>query len=268
MKNKEYLRLRPLSFSGLVLALVFNFQNCSKVDFTANTALAAARIKPPICSLQNTSENLKILFMVDNSGSTNTTDPLKKYRDLVVQDFLNTYSSKTNFKYSFGYFHAAGYTYDTSPGANTFVNNPMSAWGPVGDLANALQSFLRIGTSNHTYYQEAFKTIKANVASDPSPSGWKYIVIFMSDGQPTDLAAEADGTSQSSITALVKDLLTVKPIEFLTVSSVFFGSPTDAHSIQNLSKMASVGGGDFVDTNLTQNIVISDLVAIPGQNCQ
>lgn len=90
----------------------------------------------------------------------------------------------------------------------------------------------------------------------------------MSDGNPTDLSSDRDGSEVTAITALVNNLLASRPAKNLTISSVFFGSPSDTPSIQNLSKMASLGGGDFVDTNVTQNIVISDLVAIPGQDCQ
>src|SRR5271167_3498882 len=53
--------------------------------------------------LQEAQGQVRILFMVDNSGSTSTTDPNHDYRAQTISTFLSQFGSKTNFSYSFGY---------------------------------------------------------------------------------------------------------------------------------------------------------------------
>jgi hypothetical protein len=67
------------------------FQNCGNYKFTQGTPAAADLIGVAgACTqvLQTTTENLRIIFMVDNSGSTLTTDPNRNYRDATIQAFL------------------------------------------------------------------------------------------------------------------------------------------------------------------------------------
>ena len=98
-----------------VLVLMTQYQNCGGVSFSQipqnesngpNTGLGGGAT--PTCTevLQTTAKNIRILFMVDESTSTLTTDPNLYYRDQTIKNFLSAYGMKTNFTYAFGYFAA------------------------------------------------------------------------------------------------------------------------------------------------------------------
>jgi hypothetical protein len=210
-----------------------------------------------------TTENLRILFMVDNSGSTKQTDPQQVNRVATVQSFLNTYGSQTNLTYAYDYFGASAMSYNMAPGG-TFVASPATPFGNSANLASALSLFETLSTTNNTKYTLAFNMLQSQITSDQQATpGEGYVVIFMSDGEPTDLGSGA--SEASGITSLVNSLLSATGgVAKVTVSSVFFGPSTDTQSVTNLQTMATVGGGNFVNTNVTTAVQIVDLINVPG----
>ena len=83
----------------------------------------------------------------------------------------------------------------------------------------------------------------------------------MSDGGPTDLSANIDGDIQTLITNLQATVNAKNHL--LTVSTVYFGPESDWVSKEHISAMASDGQGQFVDVNLTTDLIIDDLVTVP-----
>jgi hypothetical protein len=214
--------------------------------------------------------------MVDNSGSTATTDPNCKYRCSTLESFISSYGSNTDLSYSFSYFASDVTEWDMSSLA--FLSSGTNSLHPFGNaagLTKAVTYFSKhISPGGDTGYGEAFSSLQTIISNDEAAGNTEnYVVLFMSDGQPTDLTCSSGNGQQNdcvatgAITTLVKDLLQTASANGqsqATVSAVFFGSASDTDSVTNLSTMASVGGGQFVNTNVNSNIVINDIITVPG----
>ncbi len=229
------------------------------------TGTSSTTPTPTPCTAGTTTESLRIMFMVDNSGSTATTDPTHNYRTKTVQNFLASYGTHTNLTYSFGYFSgttAQGW----DMGQSKFMHPASTAFGNSAGLSSALTKYETISPSGNTPYSAAFTALQNEVQADEL-SGVKqnYVVVFMSDGMPTDISGNID----TGIIAMVDQLRTkvqANGTSLLTVSSVYFGPESDSVSISHLQNMANEGQGQFVDTNLQSSLVINDLISVPG-NC-
>lgn len=234
----------------------------------------------PSCStvLQNTTENLRIMFMVDNSGSTATTDPGQHYRDITVQDFLQQYQAKTNFTYFFGWFSGIDANIWDDPAQTWDVNTAQAPFGGPTALSDALSAYQQIPPGGSTPYNAAFASISGAIQTDEAAGNhWDYVVVFMSDGMPTDLGYLSG--SSSDIAALDAELVGIvnnlkataaqNGTSKLTLSTVYFGPEgnADPGAIEHLQDMATAGNGQFVDTNLTTNLQIADLITVPGTVC-
>ena len=240
----------------------------------ASTTTPAAPETPPglpgsnvPCTAGSTTENLRILFMVDNSGSTAATDPNHTYRTKTLNSFLSAYGSHQNLTYSFGYFNgSSAKAYDFSRAR--FQTTVASPFGPASAMPPVLQKFDSYPPQGNTPYTAAFRALGALVHLDET-SGVKqnYVVVFMSDGIPTDIYGDAS----IEISNLVRELRTEvesNGSSLLTVSSVYFGPDDDADSIHNLEVVARSGQGQFVDTNkLASALQINDVITVPG-SCQ
>jgi hypothetical protein len=217
------------------------------------------------CTVEQVAQNLRILFMVDNSGSTSSTDPHDSQRVATVQTFLNTYGSKTNLTYSYSYFAQKAMTYDAD--SNSFDANPVRVFLNATQTGAALTMFKSLNTSDDTYYDVAFSQITSIINSDnPATNNESYVVIFMSDGQPTDLGGSANN-QLSGVTTLAKNIIGLAPTGHITLSTVYFGPNNDSQSENNLKTMAGVGGGQFIDTNITTQYSIDNLVTVPITAC-
>jgi hypothetical protein len=202
------------------------------------------------------------MFMVDNSGSTAVTDPNHNYRVKTVQNFISAYGSHTNLTYSFGYFNG---TNAKEFNSTTFDSSFTTPFGDASFLSHALTLYESIAPSGSTPYAAAFASLRAVVRHDEAAgTHMNYVVVFMSDGMPTDIS----GDQVAEIKRLVDNLRTsveVNGTSLLTVSSVYFGPENDSTSIGNLTAMASEGSGQFVDTNsLTSALKINDIISVPG----
>jgi hypothetical protein len=202
--------------------------------------------------------------MMDNSGSTATTDPNHDYRVKTVQQFLQNYGSHTNLTYSFGYFSGTtAVEYDDH--TSRFVASPTTPFGNASSLSAALTAYQAIAPGGSTPYHAAFTSLQNLVAQDEAAgNNENYVVVFMSDGMPTDIT----GNVTTAINTMVNNLraqVQMNGVSLLTVSSVYFGPENDPSAIANLTNMASVGNGQFVDTNqLTSELQINDVINVPG----
>jgi len=256
---------RIVSIAILTATAGFALSGCNDTAFTATADGTMLGQKDPLCNVGTSKKNLRIMFMVDDSGSTNTTDPSKKYRVQTLQQFIRDYGGNSNLSYTFGYFSGTtAMEYDMS--SNKFTND-VSA-DPTGDsseLAKALQSYEALSSGGNTPYKAAFTSLTDTVKADENAGNKQdYVVVFMSDGQPTDISGAAN------LNGLVTSLKTAASANGsdLLLSTVYFGPETDSASIANLTGMAKTGSGQFVDTNklAAGGLVINDIISIPG--CQ
>jgi len=253
-------------------------------------------------TLLTTEEKLRIIFMIDYSGSTEDTvywkgtDPGKTFRLRTIRSFLQKYGSKQNLTYSFAIFGGSASVYDTRKRGFISAENSYSPFGTSSDMESALRSFEQKTYIGGTAYKSAFEAIDTVISRDNSPADHqKYIVVFMSDGQPTDLVTPMSGGRpetcslepmiDTKIARLVNNLQQTVASSggAITVSSVYFGDQiykaecdgfsggdTDAWwAIRHLQGMAKEGEGQFIDTNRLNGsaLEIEDIITIPGQDC-
>ena len=265
--------------------LLTGFQNCSPVNFDtsragalSNTGVTANTVQHFYCDLTQLTIPIKILFVVDTSGSnavatkntgTNTcgptdvgcapaTDPNKTFREGSIMDFFNAYQSKTNFSWSIDGFQ------DTS--ANSFMTGSSFVFSNASDMQTAIARFNNYTDQNATPYIAGLNAAITTIANDPDLHSTAahpplYNVIFISDGYPTDGFDTSDGVIQS--------LLALAPGR-VTLSTVYYGTINDSNAANALYYMSVVGQGQFVnvDTGSTSSIAFDDLINIPNGDCQ
>lgn len=252
------------------------------------TPTATAVPTPVPCTPKTITENIRLIFMIDNSGSTADTDPNYSARVSTIQTFLKTYQNKANFTYAFGIFgsYIGGNAYsgrigvgagfydmagllDISYFANTF--------GSAAALPTILNNFENRSTDGGTLYTSAFTALQTLISQDERNHRgvYKYVVIFMSDGEPTDWCLDSTcsnvtfDTVDNGVTALV-DKLKASVIaggSSFALSTVYFDATAsyDDSAAYFLSDMANHGGGTFIDAHQSgQNFTIDDLLVDPG----
>lgn len=242
------------------------FTSCEQDQYFSNLSEGKSAASTSPCAIEYTRQPLKILFMVDHSGSTAKTDPGLIQRVATVETFLASYGAQPNLSYSYGYFGTNPFLFDIRSGA--FIQNSAPIpFGNAVDEAAALAKFKTLATAGGTNYKIALNSVSALIKAD-SMAGNKdsYVVIFMSDGQPTDLGNTA-ALQLSGAQNAVNTLRNTVGKERLTLSTVFFGNNSDLNSINNLSGMAATGGGLFVNTNITKNLSIDSIINVPVQVC-
>lgn len=282
--------------------VALSFQNCSDVQFTQQ--IIDASTKTCVDVLDSSEEDLRILFMTDDSLSTKSpssaTDPNRYYRVGVLEDFLTQYVAKTTFIYSFGIFAQSSKVYDATSNSYLATNSISDARLTTAQFSTGLSLFDTVseaGESNTTSpdfdvfdigsttnYISGFSSLTKMIDSDPLTSQANYAVVFLSDGRPKDLnslinmsSSDTIQTEADAIRHLVDNLRAKATSRgrILTVSSVYFGpkgTNTDSESdaaIERLKVMARAGLGQFVDTNLLPDgkLSISNVIAVPGHNC-
>ncbi|PWU17156.1 MAG: hypothetical protein C5B49_09510 [Bdellovibrio sp.] len=223
---------------------------------------------------------LKILIMLDDSGSTIDTDPQRQFRSAVINGMLQNYSSKTNFSWNLSFFQN-----DT---AQTLIplNSPQN---PVfSDAATMSAAVNTWNTSTldggDTPYALALNLIDKAIVTDPgfSDPNVNYAIVLISDGMPNPALDDV------VLTTAVNTLVNLKQTH-ITFSTVFFnnclnnttnpgslgtigncGSPTDDRAaIARLQAMAQVGGGQFANTIAEgSNINLANVLTVPPAVCK
>lgn len=222
----------------------------------------------PSCQVSDTTKPVRIIFMLDNSGSTLTTDPDQVFRVQTIQKFNNDYGAKPNLSFNLGYFGLnVAYMFDMnlSKFVSPIATNPI---GTSAQLSVALSSYDMVQPNGSTPYKAAFSTLESTVKADIAAGGKQdYAVVFMSDGQPTDVAAPVITNLNLLVNSLKAAAASSNSGSLLSLSSVYFGAANDTVSIDNLKSMATTGGGQFVDTNKlgSGGLVINNVISVPGE---
>lgn len=269
---------------GLMLVTLPVFQNCSNVGFDASSSSKDANngqggnggdgnSNQNTCNndeLQTITTPVKVLLVVDTSGSnagsngTGGTDPGKTMRAGSIQAFFNDFGGKPNFNWGLITFQGS------SASAILNYNNNVSMPAFTSDSATmqaGINYFKTVSDAGQTPYQAALQLVHTAIVNDTADTAQtKYIVVFLSDGLPTDYPNTTAGDNQ--INADVSSLVGLKPGR-LSFNTVYYG-PADAGASGRLHNMANAGQGQFLDTNANPNakdFLINNVVTVPGGGC-
>jgi hypothetical protein len=288
LKVKTFNIRLSLTRATLILAsltVMGMFQNCSKATFSQATGgsggtlggggglggidgtyrdhLDQPNTTPGSCYtiLHNISTDVKLLFVVDTSGSNagaNGTDPNRSVRSGSIQAFFNDYQSKQNFYWGFNNF--AGTTSQsliTGPANSPYFSNMISA------MQGAITQFNGIQDAGNTPYQAAFDLAKQAIQSDTNvTASTKWIVVWMSDGLPNPTVPD------SALVAGVQSVVNLHP-GAITFNTIYYGQ-NDVEATARLKLMAQKGGGYFLNTNANpsgKDFLISNVINVPGTKC-
>jgi Mg-chelatase subunit ChlD len=255
------LRGNMKTFSKILIIAIFTvhavlFQNCNKVKFSAtdqSSAVIRTDTGGPNCRsvLENIQTDVKIIYVVDVSGSNDDTDPNQVIRAGSISRFYNSYATRPNFKWN----------------AISFADSSAKVRLAEGD-GQKFSDFLAWFEGNKddglTPYVAALDETTTLINADPTPTALgKFVVVFLSDGKP-DPAVE-DDVLKSEISELIATL----PGK-VSFNTVYYG-PENSDASDRLKMMATAGGGNFLDTNKNSSgslFSISDLVVVPGEVCE
>lgn len=246
----------------LAFASVSLFIGCSEIDLAAVKA-------PPIqaeslgtfCTKNpdDIQRFTKFLFVMDKSGSNNTTDPGAEKRAGGFEKFYEKNKNNPSIKWGMIQF-----------GAQSGQAGPLIA-GPDGEavftddesLVREGVDKLRGGDNGNTPYDQAL-ALTADVIrqdKDKYPNEYSiYMVIFLSDGEPT--SPQLPGGYQPIMDA-TKRIVEIDEGRIF-VSTGFYGSSVDGKNL--LRDMAEkVGGGIYRDLSQDDEFNFDDLVVEPGR---
>ena len=265
---------------GMAAAL---FQNCSSKNFSAVDSSQTQQGIPGtpgygeiptftipkscVSVLQSITVPVKLLFVVDVSGSNAqgnnqdpASDPMKAYRGGSIQAFYNDFGAHSNFYWGFETFQGMGAKSLINSGTPPMTSPTLSVNG--SDMQNAIDAFNMTLDNGNTPYREALQMAQQIIQNDVDASGQaKYIVVFLSDGQPNPFV------SDNQLSQYVHDVVNAKPGR-VSLNTIYYGTP-DLEASTRLLNMSKDGGGQFLDTNITggRTFPISNVVTIPGAAC-
>lgn len=288
MKSSE----RRINLKHTFLLLPF-LTACSAVKFAEEKVAVQSITSTNTCTDNNVgsiTRMTKIIFLVDTSGSNAIrtrgagtaeclpgdadyyttcslpTDPTKSFRGGVIQDFLNTYSVKSNFHWGFITFK--------DNYATALINNMGNAQSPwlspnPAHMQSALTQFNGITDYYATPYQAALEMAKAAIRNDAdlnSAAEPQYFIVMLTDGFPTDYNALNGSLDLNAIQSDINELKNIAPGR-VNLSSIYYGVDNPS-AINLLSWMSNLGNGQFANVNNSNTTFKIDNV-IPGQTtCQ
>ena len=229
--NAPYLKPLPkaLAFLTLLLSLV----GCSNYHLSpsppSKLELPSTASQDKFC-IENSNDQedmaIKIMFLVDVSGSNADTDPYGKRFDHINQFVETLEQQERPYEYGFiWYEHGTdiaaihGFTEDVNDVYRATASRGGSRVGPNGQAFSLAEQFIR----------EDRKLGPAN----------KYVVFFISDGR----VADEHITEASNL---------VDNMEGVYVSSAYYG-PKDLTAIARLEEVARVGKGTFTNFEIGEN---------------
>lgn len=252
-----FMALTLITFSGLSIG-------CGAKKFSAKASSAESTDtggKKCTDQLQQTTIPIKMLFVVDTSGSNADnpnipyvgTDNNKVVRGQSIQEFFNNYKAKTNFSWAINVFNGSSSSaligYSSSQPA--FTKNPSI-------MQQAITNFFGTADVGETPYMAALDLAKAALTGDSDRTAQtKWVIVFLSDGRPNP------DVDQATLNAKVNEIRAVIPNQ-VTFNTVFYGN-FDSTAVSRLQGMASTGGGKFVNTNNSgRSFPIEDVITVPG----
>lgn len=286
--NKQ---VRRFVFLTSIATGILFFQNCSKMAFQngvggsdslssastgsgSTSGTGSTQSTAPTCTTTtvNTSNDVKILFLVDTSGSNAAsnnsagTDNGKVWRTKTINDFVNAYSSNSNFYFGLVTFQGSSATPQISSGGKgIFTNNASAIQEGITNFENTPDQG---STPYHAALMEAKSMIAADLAANPS-STTAYVIVMISDGEPTD---QEYLNAQNGIANLDSDVISVvdaAPAQ-VVMNTVYLYNPSDASQSNTtyLQAIASTANGVFVQASSQDTLDLDSTVALPTESCQ
>jgi hypothetical protein len=173
---------------------------------------------------------LKVWLVIDDSGSMQMNDPNQR-RYTGVMELATRLGSPGRVFFGGEVFSGEQTRRFTNP---RFIDDVALFNGQVAAVAN--------GGAGQTPYLGAMNLANTEITADVMESGaiakrTRYVVIFLSDGQPTD-------SQPPEIIAAVQQLMTLKDrVGGITLNTVFLGGDLGAQTV--LQMMAQTGEGVF-----------------------
>lgn len=223
---------------------------------------------------------MKVLFIVDQSGSNvngpyehpgQATDPVKSFRYGVLNEFFQLHGMKTHLSWGFLTFNgvtARGLIYQGTPDSPVFTNDHDVA-------AQSLVNFQASTDVSNTPVKAALLKARQMIASDMATSvtATQYRIVLITDGYPTDYCPGSPSVvycpgaiKESEIDSDIQSIMNTAP-NAVQMSMVYYGLP-DASATARLQRMASLGQGQFVDTNTSSSIHLDDLIQVEVPICK
>jgi hypothetical protein len=286
VKRTLFLRLGSLAVLAATIVL---FQNCNKVSFSNMPAAGDVAVNGQgdisgggHCNLFTLTVPVKILFVVDTSGSNNhqstdegtaycnpsasqvcapATDPNKTFRSGSISAFFNVYQTKNNFSWGLEAF------------SNDQISNYTTGFENAQGMASSITFFNSETDNGDTPYILALNAARNYIANDPDLNSTAvhpplYNIIFMSDGYPTDALNNDGSVDMTEVDQAIAQIVALSPTR-ISLNAAYYGTIDDPVAANTLQSMATAGAGQFVnvDTSSTSSISISDLITIPEGQC-
>ncbi|MFZ3229104.1 MAG: VWA domain-containing protein [Pseudobdellovibrio sp.] len=218
----------------------------------------------PACHTQliNTVRTVKILFLIDTSGSNDGstgTDSGKKWRSNVLQTFINSYKSKPNIYYGLATFQG------DSVKSHILVNNTSAFTNNLSLVDKGIQSFRTTPDQDTTPYKPALILAKKMISDDLKITNSKdtlYYVVMISDGGATDYIGP------DYIIPDINNVVSLAPKQISMNSVYYYGSFNDASQTKYLQNIANIGQGNFITANSSESLKIDDILTVPTTVCQ
>ena len=285
--NKRVIKMRLVLL--FVLSALPILTACSGVNFAETPVEVSTSLGTnPTCTettVGSITRMTKIIFLVDTSGSNAIrtrndgtseclqgdadfascalpTDPTKSFRGGAIQNFLNTYSNKTNFQWGLISFHDASATALLNNFGDKqspfFTNNSSYMQMAINDFYNETDYYA-------TPYQAALELAKKGIQNDRdlnSADQPQYFIVLLTDGFPTDYNALNGQLDMGAIESDITALKNVAPGR-VSLSTIYYGH-NNANALSLLNWMSQLGNGQFANVNNTSSGIRIDDV-IPGR---
>ncbi len=193
----------------------------------------------------------KFLFVIDKSRSNTWTDPNGVIRATSIEAFVE--QNRENRRYHYGLIafmgeQALAYTVKTGTTA-AFLQDRGEIFAATGRIRSEVDDggtpFKAGLLASRLAIEEDKKTGKS--------ANTNYIVMFISDGEPTDVQSE------SELDQLVQEIIDVEPGK-VYLSAAFYSDKPNAEASARLARMAKVGKGKFNDFANSTKWDFSDLI--------
>jgi hypothetical protein len=223
-----------------------------------------------------TNKPTKFIFVVDQSGSNvngpyehpgQSTDKLKSFRYGVIKDFFEKHGSQPLMSWGFVSFNgttAHGLIHSGDPQTPTFSDEAA--------MDGALTTFLSTTDQGDTPQRAALHMVRDMIQRDLATATvpYQYRVALLTDGYPTDYcpggATSCPGQMlEGQVDSDVQSIVSLAP-QSVQISTVYYGVQ-DAEASGRLQRMAVVGGGQFVDSNVSKVINLDNVIQVPTQTC-
>lgn len=259
------LKLSQIATILAVSTLLIGFQNCAPNKYAYAVAEQETTAASKSCTnvtTQSAAEEMRILFVIDQSGSNKNTDPTKKWREQALRSILNKY--KYNSKFAFGFI-----TFSVESARSLVYHNDRPAFTKSSqDIEDALGQFLDSTDEGGTPYKSALSLSKQMISYDKTANNgdaFKYSVVLISDGQPSDYSRV------SELTADAKAILAISA-DHIVLNSVFYYDSNIVGSnagdfTKYLAEFANLGSGKFVVANTNQSLDMNNLISMTSLVC-